>query len=430
VHITGIKDRKTMSHDNWPVKGIVDPGENDVMCGRGGGTNNHVGNIRFRQLVNEHKLRYLAAPKVDKPKVARDVVQIWRAQSPPGRFLTKSSAETASKSKEVLWHDVGDQKAREKASQCLRERTPDVLPFVQHLKNQEVKEKADRSKKVPDRVNSSSDNAVHPDNVQSNTGVDAHLQQLQQLHELQQQQIQQLQLIQQQLASGLDPNQVLSTQDVSQLTHNPAAAAAALVDPRTPNEVATMLRRQSMETNPNDDDSLLNDEASARGIATALFGRQPNQVLSGHQIAVGRKAATDKLHNSAMTLEEYIKTNNVTEDRTEKMDEVSNCSWVQSFQSIDSCSMTSAHSLGKIGGLDNDLNNRQKKMGHAKNVKDSKMSMISELTDYDENPRKSSRSLTSRARKMNEAKNLNSNISMFSELTDMTGDFSALSLRK
>ena len=162
------------------------------MCGRGGGTNNHVGNIRFRQLVNEHKLRYLAAPKVDKPKVARDVVQIWRAQSPPGRFLTKSSAETASKSKEVLWHDVGDQKAREKASQCLRERTPDVLPFVQHLKNQENKEKADRNKKVPDRV--SSLNGAVPDNVQSNTGVDAHLQQLQQLHELQQQQIQQLQV--------------------------------------------------------------------------------------------------------------------------------------------------------------------------------------------------------------------------------------------
>lgn len=186
-------------YDNWPLKDIGDPGENDVMCGRGGGTNNHVGNIRFRQLVNEHKLRYLAAPKVDKPKVARDVVQIWRAQRPPGRFLTKSSAETASKSKEVLWHDVGDQKAREKASQCLRERTPDVLPFVQHLKNQESlsKEKSDRSSKVPDNVSSSSNGmASVPDNVKSSTdsGVDAHLQQLQQLHELQQQQIQQLQV--------------------------------------------------------------------------------------------------------------------------------------------------------------------------------------------------------------------------------------------
>merc|ERR1712157_296416 len=91
--------------------------------------------------------------------------------------------------------------------------------------------------------------------------VDNHLQQLQQLHELQQQQIQQLQLIQQQLAAGLDPN-VLSSHDVTSLTRNPEAAAAALVDPRTSNRVSEMLRRSSLEVN-DDDDSLLDEDASA-----------------------------------------------------------------------------------------------------------------------------------------------------------------------
>jgi len=118
----------------YPMKGIDYPGMNDVMCGRGGGTNHHIGNIRFRQLVNEQKLRYLAASKVDKPKVSTEVLQIWRALNPPGRFLTKTDA---SKGDDSLWHDVGDKKAREKASQCLRERTPDVMSFVTQIQQQE-----------------------------------------------------------------------------------------------------------------------------------------------------------------------------------------------------------------------------------------------------------------------------------------------------
>ena len=120
---------------------ITKPGEHDVLLGRGGGTNNHTGNIKFRKVVNEHKMRYLACNKVDKPKVARDVVQLWRKMSPPGRFLSRgddskkgpgSVSDAANK-----WYEVGDKKAREKASQCLRERTPDVLPYIKQLRQQQ-----------------------------------------------------------------------------------------------------------------------------------------------------------------------------------------------------------------------------------------------------------------------------------------------------
>lgn len=117
---------------------IQKPGPHDVLLGRGGGTNNHEGNVLFRQLVNDHKVRYLACNKVDKPKVARDVVALWRKQDPPGRFLCRKDETKRGpgsiKDDSNIWIEVGDKKAREKASQCLRERTPDVLPYLSRLR--------------------------------------------------------------------------------------------------------------------------------------------------------------------------------------------------------------------------------------------------------------------------------------------------------
>ena len=120
---------------------IAKPTEHDVLCGRGGGTNNHPGNVKFRLLINDYKLRYLAASKVDKPKVARDVVDAWRSLNPPGRFLARKGDSKKGpgsvKADGNVWYDVGDKKAREKASQCLRERTPDVLPYVREMRRQQ-----------------------------------------------------------------------------------------------------------------------------------------------------------------------------------------------------------------------------------------------------------------------------------------------------
>jgi len=162
------------ANPNYPLRNIQHPGENDILCGRGGGTNAHSGNIKFRKLVATHKLRYLAASKSDKPNVARDVVKEWRNMNPPGRFLAKMDMKQMileglitieemkeeqqqlllqqqqqqdnthnhnndnynnnnnnsdgmmkippKKKEKVYWYDVGDKKAREKASQCLRER--------------------------------------------------------------------------------------------------------------------------------------------------------------------------------------------------------------------------------------------------------------------------------------------------------------------
>jgi hypothetical protein len=60
---------------------------------------------------------------------------------PPGRFLARvddtKRGPGSVKAADNVWYEVGDKKAREKASQCLRERTPDVIPYIKHLREQQ-----------------------------------------------------------------------------------------------------------------------------------------------------------------------------------------------------------------------------------------------------------------------------------------------------
>jgi hypothetical protein len=91
--------------------------ENDVLCGRGGETNHHAGNIQYRQLVKACQPSYIAAKRRDKPKIAEKIVRTVRKLG--GRFL-KKNPETNT------WRDVGNGKAREKTSQALREGAPEL----------------------------------------------------------------------------------------------------------------------------------------------------------------------------------------------------------------------------------------------------------------------------------------------------------------
>lgn len=112
-------ERRKKKYANWPMRDIKEPHENDVLYGRGGGTNHHPGNKIYRKTVEDKKLDYVNSKRLDKPLVALEIIRDWRAQSPPGRFL-KLDEKTG------LWHDVGDKKAREKTSQALREKAPEI----------------------------------------------------------------------------------------------------------------------------------------------------------------------------------------------------------------------------------------------------------------------------------------------------------------
>jgi len=108
-------------NSDWPLTDIVEPGPNDCLFGRGGGTNHHAGNKKYRRMVEEKKELYLSSKRLDKPLVAMEIINQWRSMDPPGRFLKQDD-------RTKLWSDVGDRKAREKTSQALREKAPSDTP--------------------------------------------------------------------------------------------------------------------------------------------------------------------------------------------------------------------------------------------------------------------------------------------------------------
>ena len=130
-----------IKYEDWPRRGIEEPHENDVMYGRGGGTNHHPGNKRYRKIVEDHKVKYVNSRRLQKPLVALDIIRQWRAQSPPGRFLKYDE-------KAGLWNDVGDKKAREKTSQALREKAPQIRMQQEAIKAENKKTRAGKGKKA------------------------------------------------------------------------------------------------------------------------------------------------------------------------------------------------------------------------------------------------------------------------------------------
>jgi len=96
----------------------LSPGESvgnwDVLCGRGGESNNYIGNIRYRKVVGEKKPEYR---KIDvkqrklKTNFVRDIV--YQIKYFGGRFIDVDS--------EGRYYVVTDVKARKKTSQALRE---------------------------------------------------------------------------------------------------------------------------------------------------------------------------------------------------------------------------------------------------------------------------------------------------------------------
>lgn len=105
-------------HDIPPGYGgpIQEPSVNDVLSGRGGRINSHPGNVQFRQLVNQYKHVYLSkqTKKLEKVNIADKIVKAIRTMDPPGRFLKEDT-------KIQMWVEIGDQRARKKAGQAMRE---------------------------------------------------------------------------------------------------------------------------------------------------------------------------------------------------------------------------------------------------------------------------------------------------------------------
>jgi hypothetical protein len=115
-------------------EGISFFGDNDVLSGRGGGTNVHPGNRNFRDLINLHRRAYLKARKNDKPAISRAIVRAIRDAN--GKFLKKDE-------KSGLWFEIGDDAAREKTSQALRQRAPEMRKLLFDTEREEARAAAE-----------------------------------------------------------------------------------------------------------------------------------------------------------------------------------------------------------------------------------------------------------------------------------------------
>jgi hypothetical protein len=103
------------------------PLENDVLCGRGGSINSHKGNEQFRSLVEKRKRVYLTARfKREKRLIASSIVNEIRGMNPSGRFLARKGDKDSG-----YWYDIGDEKARDKTSQALRENAPSIRAEIE-----------------------------------------------------------------------------------------------------------------------------------------------------------------------------------------------------------------------------------------------------------------------------------------------------------
>jgi len=98
---------------------ISKPRINDILCGRGGSSNRHLGNIHFRELVAANKQIYVGLTKKQKMQVARKIVDA--IHNTGGRYLAKD-LDTS------MFYDIGLPRSLEKTSQALREKHSNEMP--------------------------------------------------------------------------------------------------------------------------------------------------------------------------------------------------------------------------------------------------------------------------------------------------------------
>jgi hypothetical protein len=99
-----------------PQQVIVQPHVTDILCGRGGSSSKHMGNLHFRELIAANKARYSNLTKKQKMMLAREIVDLIHGADPPGRFRARD-LHTG------YWCDIGLPRSLEKTSQALREKS-------------------------------------------------------------------------------------------------------------------------------------------------------------------------------------------------------------------------------------------------------------------------------------------------------------------
>lgn len=104
---------------------VLEPDDNDILCGRGGLTNTHPGNVWYRSLVRTNRPLYKNERKHGKIQIAKAIVNHVLSQNPPSRFLEqhcKLQRQHSTKKGRPYWVTISRKRAIDKTSQALRER--------------------------------------------------------------------------------------------------------------------------------------------------------------------------------------------------------------------------------------------------------------------------------------------------------------------
>ena len=118
--------------------------QNDVLCGRGSGPNDHPGNVAFRQLILSRKAEYLStSARAEKAKIASEIVaHVQKELDPSGRFLKKMGPaelrEKGFQEGQDVWVVVDQDTALEKAKQALRQNRDKPLVEEEELKKKQA----------------------------------------------------------------------------------------------------------------------------------------------------------------------------------------------------------------------------------------------------------------------------------------------------
>lgn len=109
----GVKSTSS-SKDNGPSREAIQrPAPEDILAGRGGATNRHDGNIRFRDEARKLRIIYKDADTDRRTKFVISQELVTRVRQYGGRFLEKGW--------DGRWYEMDELSARKKASQVLRE---------------------------------------------------------------------------------------------------------------------------------------------------------------------------------------------------------------------------------------------------------------------------------------------------------------------
>lgn len=102
--------------ENPGILTVREPNRNDVLFGRGGGTNFHQGNMNYRAKIKSKQRDYInARQRAIKTIIISDIISQVRDDG--GRFLKQDDNNK-------LWYEVDDKEVKKKTSQTLREGAP------------------------------------------------------------------------------------------------------------------------------------------------------------------------------------------------------------------------------------------------------------------------------------------------------------------